>query len=97
VSAAGIRVTSDDLARVVDAKRLRAKGSKGIVEGEVSAAAFEVSVHAPDPVNEPLKKPDDLVRIIDAHCIGGAGKCRGVLEGVEYVDWHDLAPCLPKR
>src|SRR5262249_44955618 len=44
--------------------------------------------HAFSPVE------DDLVRIIDPECLGGAGAGRGILEGVEDIDWHDTGSSL---
>src|SRR5262245_39700799 len=80
-----VHVIPDDLARVVDRKSLRFRGSQGIVQGGVCAAAQEVAMAAGDVVIV----PDDLVRIIEADCLGGAGASGGIVEGVEGIDWHD--------
>ena len=44
-----------------------------------------------------LIDPDDLVRIIEAQCMGGAGKGRGNVKGVEDMDRHDLGSFVPQR
>ena len=62
-------VTSDDLARVVDAVG-KAVGSRGIVEGGVQAAAIEEAVRPAVVANVP---PNDLAGVIDAVCKGLSG------------------------
>ena len=41
-----------------------------------------------------LIAPDDLIRIIDAVSRRGASNARGIVEGVEDVDWHDPGSSL---
>src|SRR5262249_15578541 len=36
-----------------------------------------------------LKPADDLARVVDAECLGGAGNGRGIVKRVEDMDWHD--------
>src|SRR5215813_6844907 len=38
--------------------------------------------------------PDDLASIVDAECLGGAGKHSRLVEGVEDMDWHGVALLL---
>src|SRR5215831_4628436 len=94
VGAYGIDVNPDDLALGVDAVRKGAAGStaggEGVVDGGVSAAAKEETVES-GGVSIP---PDDLVRITDAGCHRGASNVRGVVEGVEDMDWHDTGSSL---
>src|SRR5262249_40349816 len=56
------------------------------VQGGVCAATQEVAMAAGGVVIV----PDDLVRIIDADCLGGAGASGGIVEGVEGINWHDM-------
>jgi hypothetical protein len=66
--AAGVDVTPDDLAQVVDAKYLSAIGPQRIVEGGVGAAVVgESVVHASDAIS-----PDDLAQahVVDAVRLG---------------------------
>jgi len=89
VGADGIGISPDDLALGVDAVCQGAAVStgdgEGVVEGGVSAAGFEEAVKA----GGVLIAPDDLVRIIDPVSHRGASNARGVVEGVEDMDWHD--------
>src|SRR5262249_36722058 len=36
--------------------------------------------------------PDDLARIVDVPCLGGAGKNPRLVKGVEDMDWHARLP-----
>src|SRR5262245_41472071 len=38
--------------------------------------------------------PDDLVRIIDVDCVGGAGASGRIGVGAEGIDWHDMGSSL---
>jgi hypothetical protein len=80
-----VPIVTDHLARAVDAPRDGAVNGRGIIERDEGATAFEEAVDA----GGVLIGPDDLVRIIDAECLGGAGKARGIVEGIEGIDWHD--------
>src|SRR5262249_61087517 len=79
-----------DLAGAVDAGGKGAPGGQGKVEGGVSAAAKEEAMLA----GGVLIGPDDLIRIIDAECLGSADKGQGIVEGVEDMDWHDTGSSL---
>ena len=83
VGAAGVRVRSDDLARVVDAVGNGAGGGQRIERG-VSAAAEKEAVGAADV----RVRSDDLARGVDAICNGAVGG-QGIVEGGVGVDWHD--------
>jgi hypothetical protein len=37
---------------------------------------------------------DNLVHIINPECLCGAGAGRGIVEGIEDIDWHDTAPLI---
>ena len=41
-----------------------------------------------------LKPPDDVVRVIDAECLGGAGNGQGIVKHVENMNWHDTGSAL---
>jgi hypothetical protein len=94
VGADGIGISPDDLALGVDAicqgAAVSTGDGEGVVEGGVSAAAFEEAMKA----GGVLIAPDDLVRIIDAVCRRGASNARGVVEGIEDSDWHDTGSSL---
>src|SRR4029077_6109430 len=79
VKAAGVGVSPDDLACVVDAECLGAvgaRGGQGIIESDVEAAAVDEAMLMAGAVRI---KPDDLTCVVDA---GGTGiGARGIVEG----------------
>src|SRR5690348_10095695 len=83
-------VIADDQPRVVDAPGGRALRRQRIVEGGVGAAAEEEAVGAASV----LVQPGKLVKIIDAECLGGAGKGGGIVERGEAIDRHDMDSSL---
>jgi hypothetical protein len=40
---------------------------------------------------------DDLASIVDAECLGGAGKDPRLVKGVEDMDWHVVALLVADR
>ena len=70
VGAAGVDVTPDDLASIVDAVQSGAIGGRGIVErGEVAATVTEKAVGA----GGVTEIPDDRPLVVDAECLGAIG------------------------
>src|SRR4029077_310535 len=80
VAEAGILVSPDDLARVVDAESLGDVGRRGVVESGVSTAAVEEAVSAIADV-----LPDDLACAVDPKCLG----ISAVVYGGVGIGWHD--------
>jgi hypothetical protein len=68
LEAAAVAVTSNDLARIVDAECLGVS-AQGIIEREVGAAAQAESVRAAGIT----VKPDDLACVVDAEGLGASG------------------------
>src|SRR5262249_26737241 len=93
VHATGVVVITDDLPHTVDRLCNGAGGSRGLVERGVGATAFEKAMEGAEDAAG-LVLPDDLVRIIDAECLGAAGNARGIVEGVENIDWHNTNSSL---
>src|SRR6516165_8221881 len=88
VTAAGVVVKPDDLARGVDAlcnRAARTGKGKGIVKGGEGTTTIEETVGDAVVVGVPA---DDLVRVVDAECLGAAGMGQRIIESGERIDRH---------
>jgi hypothetical protein len=88
--AATLDITSNDLARAVDAECFGKVRSQGIVQGRVRTAAEEEAMKA----GAVDVLPDDLARIIDVGWAGVPGE--GVIEGSVFVNRHDLGSSMDR-
>src|SRR5262249_47907693 len=91
VLADGVEVIPDDLARGVDAVCHGVASGQGIVESDVSAAAFEEAVESERGV---LVKAHDLAGVVDAKRLGVAAGGQRIVEGGVGIDWHDTGSSL---
>src|SRR5437764_6731032 len=76
--AAGISIIPDDIARVVDAAKLGAKGPRGNIQRGEDFAAQQKAVLA----RGVAVGSDNLALVVDAACNGATGG-RGIVEGDE--------------
>src|SRR5215468_6142095 len=79
VGAAGVVVSPDDLAQIVDADCRGAVGGQGIVEGGVGTAVVRIVEEAVEAARV-LINADDLPRGVDAAGNGALSR-KGIVEG----------------
>src|SRR5437763_1327280 len=89
-----VYVRPDDLARVIDAKRLSVipDGQRVAEVGEAAAAEEKTAEDSAPTTAICIEKPNDLARAVDAGCLGEAGQ--GMIERREDIHWHVVTrPC----